>query len=278
MPVTRELEGPEYFNVAFPEGIADETMTNGLFEDVAGDDAAFENVDFSYSRFVRGYFHGATFVNCRFVGCRFEACNFRGATFSQCDFKYANFDETIIPIKEIIVSAPEWPNVRRGLMQILRANAESLGDMESARAFAREEMKARREHLRRARDQQEEYYIRKYGGWFSQLKIRWESLLLWLDRNLLGYGEHIGRAVAGACFLLVVVAVVQCVATIDANTSIGAELWNFLDALRYVAYLLLDMPQTVARQPQIIAVVVVILRYFLIGLLVAALFRALSHR
>jgi Pentapeptide repeats (9 copies) len=278
VPITREIEGPEYFNVAFPDGMTNEVLTHGLFEDVAGNDVTFDNVDFSFSRFVRGYFHGATFVNCRFTGCQFESCNFRRASFSQCDFKYTSFSQTIVPVKEIIVSAPEWPNVRRGLMQILRANAESMGDMEAARAFVREEMKARREHLRRARDQQEEYYIRKYGGFWRQLQVRWEGLLLWLDRNLLGYGEHIGRAVAGTCILLIVVAIVQCVATIDTSTSIGVELWNFWDALRYVAYLLLDMPETAARQPEIIAVIVVVLRYFLLGLLVAALFRTLSHR
>lgn len=278
MPVTREIEGPKYFSTAFPDGITHETMTHGLFEDVAGNDVVFKDVDFSYSRFVRGYFHKARFVNCDFTGCQFEGCNFREALFSQCDFKYARFDRTIVPVQEIIIAAPEWPNVRRELMRVLRANAESLGDMEAARAFVREEMKARREHLRRARDQQEEYYVRKYRGRWNQLRIRWQSLLLWLDRNLLGYGEHIGRAVLGACVLLIVVAVVQCIATADSTTSIGAELWNFLDALRYVAYLLIDMPDTAARHPEIIAVIVVILRYFLLGLLVAALFRTLSHR
>lgn len=278
MIVSEELRGPDCSQMVFPQGMANEVVAHGLFEDVAGNDVQFTNVDFSYSVFIRGYFHRAIFINCKFIGCRFESCNFRAAKFFQCDFKYSSFRETIVPIKEIIASAPTWPNVRRDLMQILRANAESQGDMEGARAYIREEMKSRREHLRRARCCEEEYYIRKYSDWDSWLRVRWESLLLWLDRNLLGYGEHIGRAIAGTCALLFLVAIIQWLINIDSGASIGSALSQFWDALVYISYLLIDMPEIVARKPYIIAVIVVILRYFIIGLLVAALFRALSHR
>lgn len=278
MAQTTEIEGPRFARVAFSSGIAGETLMNGIFEDISGNDVTFKNVNFSFSRFVRGYFYRAVFENCQFTGCRFESCNFRGATFSQCDFKYASFDRTVVPPRELVVSAPEWPNVRRELMQVLRANAESLGDIDAVRAFIREEMKARREHLRRARDLQEEYYIKKYSSLGPWIKVRWQSFLLWLDRNLLGYGEHIGRAVIGSVTLLVIVAVAQFSVTIDMDGSLGAALSHLWGSLRYVVFLLLDVPDTATREPYYLAVIVVCLRYFLIGLLVAALFRALSHR
>src|SRR5207244_4269570 len=125
----------------------------------------------------------AKFIRCKFTGCRFQECNFRGARFTQCDFKYSSFDKTVVPHKELIACAPEWPNVRKDLMQVLRVNAETLGDVEAQRGYIREEMEARREHLRRARARREQYYIDKYSGAGNWVSIRWQSLLLWIDRN-----------------------------------------------------------------------------------------------
>jgi hypothetical protein len=278
MPNTAEIEGPIFSRVRFPDGAAGEIITNGIFKDVAGNTATFERVNFSFSVFARAYFHKANFVDCQFTGCRFEDCNFREARFSRCDFKYAFFDKTILPVKEIIGSAPEWPNVRRLLMQNLRANAESLGDVEAQRAFIREEMKARREHLRRARNRQEPYYARKYAGFRNWVSIRWQSLWLWIDRNLLGYGEHIGRAVIGSVILLLLIALIQFALTVDVSISITSALSQLVSSCQYVVFLLLDVPETKAQPPVFLAVIVIILRYFLIGVLVAALFRKLSHR
>jgi hypothetical protein len=278
MPDIVAIEGPAFSRVRFPNGAADEELTNGIFEDVAGNTTTFERVNFSFSVFIRAYFHKSNFVDCQFTGCRFESCNFREARFSQCDFKYASFDKTILPVREIIASAPEWPNVKRVLMQNLRANAESLGDVEAQRAFIREEMKARREHLRRARDRQEAYYARKYAGLQNWVSIRWQSFWLWVDRNLLGYGEHIGRAVIGSCILLVLIALIQFALTVDLSISITSALSQLVSSCQYVFFLLLDVPETKAQPPVFLAILVIMLRYFLVGVLVAALFRLLSHR
>jgi Pentapeptide repeats (8 copies) len=277
-PELGKIEGPELAGVRFPDKLAGQDMTNGIFQDISGKGAQLEGVDFSFSVFVRAYFHQARFIDCKFTGCRFQDCNFREAAFLQCDFKYAFFDKTIVPTKQICASAPEWPNVRRYLMQNLRANAESIGDVDAQRAFIREEMKARREHLRRARLRQEPYYANKYAGWQNWLSIRWQSIWLWLDRNLLGYGEHIGRAVIGSCFLLLIIAFVQFGLTVDYSKPLADALLQLLFSARYVMFLLLDIPDTRAQEPIFLAVMIVVLRYLLIGLLVSALFRKLSHR
>jgi len=271
--VTLKLSGME-----FRESLISRDLTNANCEDISGKKVRFERVNFSFSVFTRAYFNGAPFVECRFTGCRFYSCNFRGAEFSQCDFKYSFFDQTIIPTKEIIANAPEWPNVRRELMQILRANAISVGDIESQMASVREEMKARRDHLRRARERSEDYYRKKYSGFYNWCIVRWQSLWLWMDRNLLGYGEHIGRAVFGSAVLLVIIAIIQFLTSFDSSqsfTEVSLYLWS---TVQYIFFLLLDVPDTEVRDPVFLAIIVILLRYFLIGLLVSALFRKLSHR
>lgn len=272
------ITGPRLSGVEFSEGLSDKSLIHGHFTDVSGKKATFEKVDFSYSVFTRAYFHDTIFKDCKFTGCRFNECNFRGAKFSLCDFKYAFFDRTIVPHKQLIACAPAWPNVKRDLMQIMRANAVSVGDIEAERAFIREEMKARREHLRRARAQEEEYYKRKYAGWWNWCSVRWQSFWLFLDRNILGHGEHIGRAVLGSLALLLLIATFQWLYDLDSSDSFGRVVLGFVESAKYVLYLLLDVPSVVAQPPYSLAIVVILLRYFLIGLLVAGLFRVLSHR
>lgn len=138
--------------------------------------------------------------------------------------------------------------------------------------------RASREHLQRARERRDEYYLKKYAGWNNWISIRWQSVWLWVDRNLLGYGEHIGRAVVGSAILLLLISVAQFLYVLDPGKPFGEAVWQLFTCVQYVLFLLLDLPDTKAQPPLLLAVIVVTLRYFLIGLLVAALFRKLSHR
>ena len=105
-----------------------------------------------------------------------------------------------------------------------------------------------------------------------------QSFWLWLDRNLLGYGEHVGRAAAGSCVLLLTIAALQFALTLDISKSFADAMLHLWNSIQYILFLLLDMPGTGPQSPFVLAVFVILLRYFLIGLLVAALFRLLSHR
>src|SRR4051794_39610805 len=97
-----------------------------IFSDIDAKAVEFEDVDFSYSLITRGYFHKAKFRKCRFVGTRFSECNFRQASFTQCDFSYGVFDQTLIKFDQVEYSLPTFPNVRKDLLQLLRANAVSI--------------------------------------------------------------------------------------------------------------------------------------------------------
>jgi hypothetical protein len=166
-------------------------------------------------------------------------------------------------------------------MQILRANAESVGDYDAQKAFMREEMEATREHLRRARIRQDPYYREKYKGIKPWLAVRKSSLLLWLDRHLLGHGERLGRAAVGSASLLIIIAVLLFLSTQSwANDPTASSvLRHFWLCTLYVLYTLLDVPTDIALgEVKAFVVVILLLRYFLIGVLVASLSRLVSHR
>jgi hypothetical protein len=145
--------------------------------DVSGKKQIFEHVDFSYSIFTRGYFHQAEFKGCNFTGTRFVDCNFRNAVFEDCSFGYCDFSGCRIETDEILKNLPDRPNVRRELLQIMRKNALSMGDVAAGRAFVIAELAAKKEHLRRAWKQDEKYYRKKYGGFQKQSLVLVERLV-----------------------------------------------------------------------------------------------------
>ena len=275
------IQGPKWERVALGHDLVNEAFQNGIFVDIAGHKRTFTDVGFSYSVFVRAYFHNAQFERCTFTGCRFYDCNFRGATFSGCDFKYVFVSNTILPFKELIVNAPEWPNLKREFMQILRSNAESVGDYDAQKAFIREEMEAKREHLRRARARNEGYYITHFKGPMSWITVRRDSFLLWLDRHLLGHGEHLGRAAFGSTVLLVLIGAILFLTTQawSSDLTVSSAFANLWLCMKFSVYTLLDVPPDAQLSaPKMLLIVILLLRYFLIGLLVAALSRLVAHR
>lgn len=273
--------GPRWERLGMTQDLMNESYQHGYFVDIAGQKRSFTNVDFSFSIFVRAYFHNAKFDRCTFTGCRFDDCNFRGASFIGCDFKYVSFNRTILPFKEIIVNSPEWPNLKREFMQVLRANAESVGDYDAQKAFIREEMEAKREHLRRARAGNESYYIRHYKGFKSWVTVRRDSFLLWMDRHLLGHGEHLGRAAVGSSAILVLIGVLLFLSTQlwSADLTVSSAFSHLWLCMKFAVYTLLDVPDDMKiSAPKIFVIIILLLRYFLIGLLVASLSRLVAHR
>src|SRR5262249_54734578 len=124
-------------------------------EDLNGHKKTFENCNFSASYIARGYFREAKFTNCKFVGCRIKETNFREACFIQCDFRYTIFDRCLLPIKELISNLPQWPNVRRELVQNLRANVRAVGDFNADHLLLHYELEAERDHWAKARKQED---------------------------------------------------------------------------------------------------------------------------
>lgn len=258
-----------------------ESFAHGHLSDVSGKKQIFEGVDFSYAVITRGYFHLAEFRNCKFVGTRFVDCNFRNANFDNCDFSYSDFIGCRVETDEILKSLPGPPNVRRELLQILRKNALTMGDVASSRAFVIAEISARKEHLRRAWRLEEPYYKNKYGGFSKQFDVAVRRSALWFDGFFWGHGERLWMLAVSTTSLLLFFSIVSTWLWISSATepTIREGLGYFTSSLIYYISLFLDVPNNNDVTPIIyIDWVVVIFRYISLGVLVSGLFRWLSHR
>ena len=160
------------------------------FDDMNANKAEFIDCDFSYSVFERAYFHSAKFMNCKFIGCRFYDSNLRGASFPGSDFRYATFHRTLLETREIIAILPQEPNLKRDSLQNLRANAAEIGNFASQREFVLAEINAAIDHELRALRGTEDYYRRKYHGFFPKSQAALKYFGLRFSGLLWGHGER----------------------------------------------------------------------------------------
>ena len=114
---------------------------HAIMTHASGKGATFSKFDFRYAELEDCYFHGATFENCDFTGVKIRRCNFRNATFSVCKFNYLTIEETPIDYRQITTQLPSWPNVAQEILQALRRNAVTLGEMKAVRKIT-----VRRQH------------------------------------------------------------------------------------------------------------------------------------
>lgn len=256
-------------------------FTHARLDYVSGKRGSFVDVDFSYSTMSDCYFHEATFTNCKFVGARFYRCNFRGVKFENCNFSYIDANETKIPFDDLIRNLPDSPNVAREICQVMRRNANSLGDMRDSRGYIIEELNQRKEHLRRAIRGQGEYYKKKYGGFKKRLLLRMEAAFLDLDSIIWGHGEKIWKITIPLGGSVIIASAIQTafwaapLESVDLK-SVGQ---HGIDAAKYYASFLLSVNIPIPS-PQLIWLewILSIIRLVALGLLVSSLFRWLSHR
>jgi len=271
--------------VSFPAEVSDTSFIRSHFIDVGAKETTFRNCNFSHSIFTRAYFRDAKFIECFFVGARFYDCNFRHAKLTQCDFKYATFQGTIIPASEVMANLPEWPNVKRELLQSHRINAQSIGDTDAVRIYVRGEMVALREHYRRARARNEGYYAAKYKGAKKRVEVTWRSFTLWLEREIWGYGEYpitlLRLAVLGPLILSipVILQVILQAGVPFENVTLSHLCSALWEGLSSTLSILLGLPQTdLLSIHWSIVSIIVLFRYILFGLFIAVVFRRFSKR
>jgi Pentapeptide repeats (9 copies) len=265
--------------------MANENFLHYTFEDFGARQVQFNNCNFSYSIFTRAYFYGAEFDNCKFIGTRFTDCNFKSARFSQCDFSYSSFRGTTIPSKEVMCNVPTEPNVRRELMQALRANAISLVNDEDAKFFIRQEMRAAELHNQKAREAREGYYAPKYG-WatnrWNWMRVRIEYIWLWIQRFGWGYGEYPWRLLRSIALLLLALAILLAMKT---GQTITGFIETLLPSVKRIlsVFLAIPLPSTQNQIDEgfviwLLLSLTAVLRYVALGLFVTMLFRRLSKR
>lgn len=254
---------------------------HAILDDVSGKQVEFVGLDFSYCVFTRAYFHEAKFRDCKFVGARFTDCNFRNADIIRCDFRYADFTGTRIDTKEILNNLPAEPNIKRELLQILRKNALSMGDVRSGRQFVLKEIAAEKEHLRRAWKQDEPYYKEKYGGFKKLFKVFVDRSLLWIDGFLWGHGEQLWRMLISVPLLILVCAAISTIRaeSIIPDPTISSAVNVFRSEFSYYLNLFVDV-QADHQTQRIIWLdwIIVLSRYLVFGVLISGLFRWFSHR
>ena len=250
---------------------------NKSFADLNALGAEFEDCDFRYSIFQRGYFRDLKFTNCRFDGAKFNDCNFKRATFYACDLKFVQFQRCLLDLDEVIASLPAEPNIRREVLQNLRANAVEVGDYASQARLVLEEVAAAKRHYSYALWGYDSYYKRKYLGVFP--KIRAGAKLAGLNTSGLiwGHGEKAGRLIISCFVLLGVLAFINfwnVMPRVGWKES-GAG-WNVFE---YVVQLFLDMSiDPKFRGFAVIDYAAVVMRYVYIGLFISILYKSISHR
>jgi hypothetical protein len=250
---------------------------NRLFKDFNALEAEFEDCDFRYSVFDRAYFRGAKFTNCRFDGARFLDCNFKNAHFYKCDLKFVQFQRCLLDINDLIASLPSEPNIRREMLQNLRANATTMGDYASQRLLILQEVEATKRHYQYALSGFDSYYKKKYLGIWP--KFNAAARLTWLQINGLiwGHGEKPFRLLLSLVVLLCLLAFINFWDVMPRTAWL--ESGSGLRPLEYVVRLFLNMsPDSTFRGYAFVDYTVVIMRYVYIGLFISILYRSISHR
>ncbi|CAM2166161.1 Pentapeptide repeat-containing protein [Burkholderia latens] len=268
---------------SFPKHVIGVDFTGFDFTNISAKEVVFESCKFIYCTFNGTYFRKAQFNKCDFTGSRFKDCNFRDCTLSGSDFKYTQFSGTLISTTELLLNAPTWLNVKREFMMSLRKNAESVGDVESAKIFIREELKAARKYCQEGWRHQGSYYKKKYPRISDRLLLFLEALGYGFDWYFWGHGEYpakLGR------FILISLLIAGAVTlgfddAISLNvTPVRTFLHTYAQATISVicTFLGVSRDAMLPSVPEPLRILLVLFRYIALGFFTSSLFRRLSRR
>lgn len=262
----------------FSDSYDGDDFKHHFFKDTGAKELTFKNVDFSYCVFDNAYFHKCRFEDCTFIGARFNGCNLRNSSFTNCKFEYSVFSGTEVPYRELLANLCPWPNVNREWLRRLRINFESTGNIEAVKACVREEMKASREHLKKAREAKEGYYAKSYKGFWKQIPVRWESFRVSLDWHLWGHGEYPIKLFLTVMAILIAASGYVVVDSHSVNNSFSLRdaFYTFLTAFRDVSYTFVGLPQDSIAEW--LAAILSLIRYIALGLFISVLYKNIARR
>lgn len=247
------------------------------FKDFNGHGSKFQNCDFSYSIFERAYFHSATFENCTFTGCRFYECNFRSATLIKCNLKYSLFYRSIVEVNEICASLPLEPNIRRDLLQNLRANSAAVGNHKDQRLFVLREIEAYQDYWRYAMRAETGYYKEKFPALFDRARAAAHLVGLKMGGWIWGHGEKPALILRSGLTIVFILSLINIWGV--APTKTWDEMGSGLYVLKYSIDVFLGFKSDeTMRGFKLIDYLLVIARFAYIGLFISVLLKSVSHR
>ena len=282
----RSEDGIAYFELRRFESCSiaksqNKNFQHALLNRASGKGATFSGFDFRYAELSDCYFHGATFENCNFTGTKIRRCNFRAASFRDCTFDYITIEETPLDYRQIVKQLPARPNVAQEILQALRRNAVTLGELKAVRDLTLLEVEQEREHLRRAAQGQGEYYRKKYGSFSAQLNLRARAFLLWMSSVVWGHGEKVSRLILSCLVCIAMLSFSSVVVDVYQDTTLSVtdaatNLWSYLrgNVLDLLGVSVTNAPD----QSDWVRASVAVLRLIFGGMFVAYIFRSISRR
>lgn len=140
-----------------------------------------------HCRFERTNLRDARLERVDLTGSVFVECNLQHATFDRCKLWYVTFERTQIDYSNILDSLPDEPNLRRQLLQSLRANAQSLGDNQRANLLHVLELSAERHELANIVIGATPHYRERYSAW-ARIQALGALGSWWMQRLVWGHG------------------------------------------------------------------------------------------
>ncbi|MDN7892971.1 pentapeptide repeat-containing protein [Burkholderia cepacia] len=268
---------------AFPKHVVALNFASHDFINISAKDVIFEGCNFQFCVFNGAYFRKAQFKNCDFTGAKFKDCNFRDCILSGSKFNYAQFSNTLISTKELLLNSPSWLNVRREFMMSLRKNSESVGDVESAKIFIREELKAARKYCQEGWRHQGAYYKEKYPKISNRAVLFGQSVGYGLDWWFWGHGEYpakLGRFILVALLIsgAITLAFDNRVSVDMTPVSAFLRTYGLSTVSATCTFLGVSADGGLPAVPEPLRIALVLFRYVALGFFTSSLFRRLSRR
>lgn len=259
-------------NIEFDKEINDRNFKNYNFIHVNGKAVKFIRCDFSYSIIEYGYFHQAEFVDCKFIGTTFINSNFRSSKFIRCDFKYVLFSKTILPYEEIFLNLPEWPNIKKELLQNLKANTIEMGNFDNISKITEYEFRAEQEHYKKARKKDSSYYKVKYEK--KRMKIWTISIVNWVGYYVWGHGNSIYKFLRFNLVLFIVMSFIVLSSNISESNSLVSIFDILLKSIAKTSSIFIDYNyQNNLKIIELITVFIIIYRYIFWSMIVNMIFQ-----
>ncbi|VWB98350.1 hypothetical protein BPS26883_04758 [Burkholderia pseudomultivorans] len=273
----------KYEGGKFPQRVVAVSFMFHDFTNIDAKGVVFEGCNFKFCIFNGAYFRKSKFKNCDFTGAKFKDCNFRDSILSGSKFDYCQFSNTLISTKELLLNSPTWLNVRREFMMSLRKNAESVGDIESAKIFIREELKAARKYCQEGWRHQGSYYKEKYPNLSDRINLFSKALGYGLDWHFWGHGEYPSKLVR---FILITLFISGGITlALDDRISLSATpVSTFISTYGQstiaatCTFLGVTPDHGLPIVPEPLRIVLAFSRYIALGFFTSSLFRRLSRR